>query len=84
MDELSKKITLLSYPIWNLREVQEYFGVGKVVGRRMMDQAILQANGAVVGMPTKIKSESMIVLFTGHTKGDELKILKAGISNGEE
>lgn len=84
MDELLKKITLLSYPIWNLREVQEYFGVGKVVGRRMMDEAILHAEGAVKGMPTKVKSESMITFFTGHSKGQELKILRAGVTDGEE
>lgn len=78
MEELRKKIALLSKPIWNIKDVGDYFGVCRNTAKQMLEQSIIKANGAIYGFENKVKSESVITLYCGHTKKEEMEILCAG------
>lgn len=77
--ELKDRINLLSKPIWAEKDITIYFGVGRHVAKSMLEEAIVRANGAVYGFPTRVKSESVISLYCGHSKKEEMEILGAGI-----
>lgn len=80
MEELQLKIKLLAKPIWAERDIVEFFEVSRPVAKRMLDQSITKGNGKIYGFPNKVKSESVIALYCGHSKKEELEILCAGVN----
>lgn len=84
MDLLEDKLKLLSKPIWQVKDVMSYFEVGRPYAQQMVDNTIAHANGGVEGMPTRVLTEAILKLYTGHTREYEIKILKSGLDKANE
>lgn len=77
---MENRRTLLTKPLWNLNEIQFYFGVGKTKASRMMQAAKKVSSSRFC--PSKAKRDALLEINGIDYKEEVSKLNMLEVSNG--